>query len=384
MPLRERPTGAEALRFLEEYNDAAYRPKGKGRLAKEWGATPRQLKSWATAIREEIQIQEATAPNSLSELEGDVLSIVQKGAVSIGEISRAVDRSAETVIKTIDGLREKSYEVKIDEARRQVFIPQEPSKDFHPTEFKYFRKLYRIGLVSDTHLCSRYQQVTLLYDAYRIFGDRNVDFVLHSGDLVDGMDMYRGHHNEIFRHGADEQKDYAVETYPKLSGNRKTYVIGGQHDNSFFKSKGHNIVEAICKERKDLVYRGFFNAQFLVKGLLLEIRHPGGGVAYARSYKMQKIIENMIGFINSVPSADSPVLEVFGHWHIPCHLPSYMGIDAVSLPCFQSMTPYLAEKGLMPTVGCAVAEVQLNKDNQLSSTKIEFIIMNSRVQRGDF
>lgn len=322
--------------------------------------------------------------STLSSIEGQVLKIVQSGAVSVSEISRQIDRSAETVIKAIDALRENNYEVVLDDVSRQVTIPQVPGKQFEPTEFKYFKKYYRIGIVADTQICSKYQQMTLLHDAYKDFDERQVDFILHAGDLDDGQDMYRGHHNEIFKHGADDHRDYIVENYPTSKRGRKTYVIGGQHDFCWYKQNGYNIVSAICEKRKDLVYRGFFDAKFKIKGLEVGLHHPGGGVAYARSYKIQKYIENMVGFIASIPSATAPILQLFGHWHIPCHLPLYMGVDAVSLPCFQSQTPYLAEKGLMPVVGYAIAEIYLDKDNNLTSTKIDFINRNAHIKDKDY
>ncbi len=361
------------------------------RLAKEYGYKSKH--GFVDAMRRHLGINRTQAVpevsiGDLTELEGEILKVVKTNPTSVGEISRSVNPplgvSAETVIKTIDSLRGKNYEVELDEESRQVNIPQEPSRDFKPTEFKYFKNFYRIGLVSDTHIASKYQQMTLLHDAYADFDKRQVDFVLHAGDLVDGRNMYRGQDAEIFLNLADEQLDYVVANYPKQSRNRKTYVIGGQHDRCFYRDRGFNIVRAICKERKDLVYRGFFKAQFIIKGLEVGLMHPGGGVAYARSYRIQRIIENMIGFINSIPSAKLPILEAYGHWHIPCHLPSYMGIDAFSLGCFQSQTPYLEQKGLMPVVGYAVAEIYLDKDNHLSSTKIEFIIQNSQIKKDDF
>ncbi len=323
-------------------------------------------------------------PSNLAELEQQVLGIVKDSPTSVGEISRQVDRSSETIIKIIDALREKNYEVELDETSRQVLIPQEPSKVFKPTEFKYFKNFYRIGIVSDTQIGSKFQQMTCLYDAYSDFNKRQVDFVLHAGDLVDGMGVYRGQDVELFLHTADEQLEYVADNYPTLDRNRKTYVIGGQHDRCFYRDKGYNIIRAICKERKDLVDRGFFKAEFIVKGLSIGLQHPGGGVSYARSYRMQKTIENMMGFIHSIPTANAPILQLFGHWHIPCHLPSYMGIDAVSLPCFQSQTPYLEQKGLMPVIGYAVADIYLDKDNNLSSTKIEFVIQNSQIKKNDY
>jgi len=341
-------------------------------------------RTYGLRVSEQPWVGKVTTSTGLTELELQVLELVGTEAVSVGEISRRVDRSAETVIKTIDALRSKSYEVVLDEISRQVSIPQEPTKEFKPTEFKYFRKFYRIGLVSDTQMGSKYQQVTLLHDAYADFDKRQVDFVLHAGDVTDGRDMYRGQLEETFLHGADEQKDYVVKSFPHLARGRRTYMIGGQHDRSFYRDKGYNIIRAICQERKDLVDRGFYKAEFSVKGLKVGLQHPGGGVAYARSYRMQKIIEGMMGFINTIPAANAPVLQIFGHWHIPCHLPAYMGIDAVSLPCFQSQTPYLEQHGLMPMVGYAVAEISLDKDDNLTSTKIEFIVLNAQIKEKDY
>lgn len=364
---------------------------GLERLRKRWGYNRRSSFYFAMdraygvpfSFTPQPQVIEEE-PSRLTDIERSVLAIVQSESVSVGEISRRADRSAETVIKTIDSLREKSYEVNLDEVSRQVFIPQEPSKEFKPTEFKYFKKFYRIGLVSDTHICSKYQQLTLLYDAYGFFDKAMVDFVLHAGDLTDGKNMYRGQEREVFKTGADEQAQYVIDNYPKLERNRRTYIIGGQHDRSFYRDGGFDIVKAICKERKDLVYRGFYKAEFIVKGLPIGLQHPGGGVAYALSYKMQKNIESMMGYVASIPSAVRHILEVFGHWHVAVHIPSYMGVDVVGMPCFQSQTPYLEQLGKMPVVGCAIAEIQLDKDDNLSSTKIEFFIMNSRIIKNDF
>jgi len=328
---------------------------------------------------------EPISPSSdLTDLESNVLRLVQHSAISVGEISRQVDRSSETIIKTIDSLRAKHYDVVLDEHRHQVSVPQVPDKTFEATAFEYFRHFYRVGIVSDTHICSKYQQMTLLYDAYKEFDEKKVDFILHGGDVGDGQNMYRGHENEVFRHGAREHRDYIVENYPTSARNTNTYIIGGQHDFCWYKQNGYNMLEEICERRQDLIFRGFFDAKFKIKDLEIGLNHPGGGVSYARSYRIQKYIENMIGFITSIPLAITPVLQLFGHWHIPCHLPMYMGVDAVSLPCFQSQTPYLTEKGLMPVVGYAIAEIRLDDAYNMTGVRIEFINLNAHIIENDY
>jgi len=321
----------------------------------------------------------------LPDLEQEVLKMVKSKPLTVGEISRRIDRSKDTVEKILESLQSQHYNVALDKITRLVDIPYTPSKEFAPTEFNYFSKRYRIGLVSDTHLGSKYQQLSLLHDAYAHFDELDVDAIFHAGDIVDGVDMYRGQHQELFLHNAEEQRKYAEENYPRSKKHGlKTYIIGGNHDYSFYKQNGYDIVEHICEHRDDMVYRGWFNAQFNFKGVEVGLRHPSGGVAYARSYHIQKHIENLTGFIQSTKGAP-PALMIFGHWHVPIHLPSYMGVDAISMPCFQAATPaYLIPKGLMPTVGYAVAEIWLNEDENLSATKVEFVNMNDKLMEKDW
>ena len=325
-----------------------------------------------------------TNKDNLSDLELDVLDIVSRGAVSVSEISRRIDRSSETVIKLIDSLRTKHYDVKLDEARHEVTIPKEPQADFKPTGFEYFRKYYTIGIVSDTHIGSRYQQMTLLHDAYSLFDERKTDFNLHAGDLFDGMDMYRGQREELFKYDAGQQLSYAVQNYPKSTRQTKTYLCGGQHDYSFYKANGYNILEHLHEQRSDIIYKGFYRADFKVKGVPISLMHPGGGVSYARSYRPQKIVENMVGFLLSAKDLESLKLLLMGHFHVPVHLPSYMGIDAITLPCFQAQTTYLTQKGLMPSIGCLIIKIAFDEHWNLTYIRPEFVNYDAHIRKEDF
>ena len=86
--------------------------------------------------------------------------------------------------------------------------------------------VYKFGVVSCTHLGSKYQQITALHDFYALCGKIGVDTVFHCGDVVDGEHMWRGHEYDLFALGADEQIKYAVANYPKVKG-IKTKAISG-------------------------------------------------------------------------------------------------------------------------------------------------------------
>lgn len=213
---------------------------------------------------------------------------------------------------------------------------------------------YRFGVVADTQLGSRYQQLTHLYTFYSIIARRRINTVFHCGDLVDGEKIYRGQEYEIFCHGADAQRDYAIAHYPKRKS-VSTFIISGNHDQSFHKVAGYNIVKAICQQRGDMVYLGDDVAFYELGNLPVRIMlmHARGGVPYARSYRMQKIVEQLAG-------GTKPHFLFMGHLHV-MDLMQYRNVQAVTMPCFQGQTPYLAAKGLNPEVGGLIVTFQVDK-----------------------
>lgn len=211
---------------------------------------------------------------------------------------------------------------------------------------------YKIGLVGDTQIGSKYQQMTHLYSAYEEFKKEGVDTVLHSGDVVDGEKVYRGQEYELFLHGADAQRDYVIDTYPHIKG-ISTYMISGNHDASFWSVSGYNIVESICEKRDDLTFLGDNYAVFTLENIKIAVMHGEGGVAYARSYKLQKIIEQ-------ISPENKPHVLVLGHYHVEDVQPMYRNVLGIQLPCFQAQTPYLARKGLYPELGAWIIEFGIN------------------------
>lgn len=223
---------------------------------------------------------------------------------------------------------------------------------------------YRFGVVSDTHLCSRHQQITALWDFYRLCGRKRIDTVFHCGDLVDGEKIYRGQEYELFVHGADGQTDYAVEHYPRVKG-VSTRVIAGNHDCSFLSTAGYNVVASVCRKRDDMTYLGDYLAFVHVDTALVALMHGNGGVAYARSYKIQKVCEQL-------SPENKPNMLFLGHFHIPNITPGYRNIEAVQMSCFQSQTPYMATRGLMPWVAGLIVEIRTD-DKGLANISYEWI-----------
>jgi hypothetical protein len=142
---------------------------------------------------------------------------------------------------------------------------------------------------------------------------------------------------------------YAVEAYPKVP-RITTYVIGGSHDYSYYKDVGMDILKEIASKRPDIKYLGTSGANINLGGLKIYLMHGEGGVAYARSYRIQKIIEQF-------PADTKPHILLLGHYHVTCELPWYRNVAAFQLPCFQAQTQYLKAKGLNPDIGYLILEV---------------------------
>lgn len=215
----------------------------------------------------------------------------------------------------------------------------------------------RFAVVSDTHLGHRRQQLTHLRDFYRAAAEWRAEFVLHAGDLVDGQRMHRDQEFELHRHGVDAQARYAVEAYPELRRGKRawpTYVIGGNHDAAGWNDAGANVLGQVAAARDDIVYLGAPTAVFVHGGLRVMLMHPDGGMSYARSYKLQKIVE---GF-----EADAKPHVLFcGHYHVACHVPGLRNVEAFLVPCFQSQTAFMRRKGLQPVIGGLLVEASWSR-----------------------
>jgi len=199
--------------------------------------------------------------------------------------------------------------------------------------------------------------------------------IFHGGDVVEGSGkLFKGQIYEMFLHGSDSQIGYTIENYPK-AGKIKTYMIGGSHDYSFYKDIGYDILEAIAEKRKDIHYLGMNGAFLKVGNISIYLMHGSGGVAYARSYRIQKIIEQM-------SPEQKPHILLLGHYHVPCWLPGYRNVEGLQLPCFQAQTPYMKGKGLFPFIGGIILEFTHDKTG-LTSFKPE-IVPFYKVVQGDF
>jgi predicted phosphodiesterase len=260
-------------------------------------------------------------------------------------------KASERVVKaTIEDIQELGYDIEIIGNNAQLRKVAQEENKIHNIGLK--DGWHRAGIVSDTHLNSKYQQLTHLKHTYDIFATEGVEFVLHAGDITAGKGMYKGQEYEVINLGADEQCEYIVQNYPQIP-NVKTKLIAGNHDLSYYNSMGFDICKQVANRRDDIEYLGQLGAYVEVaEGVYIYLLHPDSGQAYAVSYKPQKIAAGFMG-------GQKPNIMIIGHYHQAEYL-FERNIHIIQASSFEAQTPYLKRKGIMPKVGGWMIEFKVD------------------------
>ena len=193
----------------------------------------------------------------------------------------------------------------------------------------------RLLLLSDTHLGSRYDRVDILKYLYGKAEDTNTDYILHSGDLVDGRSNRPQHIYELKETSYTGQRDYAIEMYPESE--IPTYMIKGNHEDMWYKYCGADILQDIARLRPDLHYLGSDCEDLMIGKLKVRLRHGSGGSAYAKSYRLQK-------YLDSIPSDELPHILQMGHIHQAFYMKQGK-THCFQTSCLQDLTPYERSMG---------------------------------------
>ena len=234
--------------------------------------------------------------------------------------------------------------------------------------------MIRFGLIGDTQIGSLYQRLDALKAFYTRCADEGITDILHAGDVIDGWRVYRGQEFELHPNGRSwpEQRKMFAESVPEIDGMR-TIFITGNHDNSFKKLIGMVVGDELMLARPDWKFIGQdigvvdLRAESGQK-FSVQLFHPGGGInQYALSYRPQRIIE-------AIPGGQKPNLIALGHYHKAFFMPDYRNIAAISVGCFQSQTPFMAQQSIAAQVGGWIVTVILGERKKLTSrVQAEFI-----------
>lgn len=233
----------------------------------------------------------------------------------------------------------------------QIIRLSKPKKKEEMYEIKSNLEHLKLLLISDTHLCSKFDRLDILNYLYDRAEKEGVKHVLHSGDFTDGRSHRPEQVYELRETSYDGQIDYCVDKYPKVDG-ITTYTISGNHDDWWYKSAGSDIVKSIADRREDIVYLGPDVADMKIGKLKIHLFHGKGSQAYAKSYKAQK-------YLDAMPIKDRPHILQLGHVH-QSFFYQQDHTHVFQTGCLEDQTPFCRSQGLANNKSCWWVDVYMD------------------------
>jgi hypothetical protein len=235
----------------------------------------------------------------------------------------------------------------------------------------------RFGLVSDTHLCCKEERLDALHAQYDLFEKEGITTVFHAGNIVDGY-IQRINGDSVFSTTPDGQAQYVVDHYPARNGIVTHFISGDDHESWF--GPGLNFgayLDMLSKRqgRNDLNYIGHVEGDVELRAgefsQVMKIQHPGGGSAYARSYKGQKMVESFQG-------GEKPAILIQGHYHVSGY--SFdRNVHIIGMPGFQDQTVFGRKKHLRFEIGGVILEFKMSRETgAITRLRPEFFMFFDR------
>jgi predicted phosphodiesterase len=229
----------------------------------------------------------------------------------------------------------------------------------------------KLCIVSDTHLGNIHQQLHLLNNVYEEAYKREIDTVLHCGDLVDGdyLSIRKEQGRQCFLFGFDQQCGYVVDMYPEVNGITTKFILGS-HDETHYKNGGATIEKWLPKLRDDMIFLGQDTGNINIDNVKIMLDHPGDGSAQSLSYKPQKRIDNMeAGF--------KPHILLIGHYHKSyCFV--YRNVRGIEVPALCDKTQFQQKQGLLNYVGAYFLDIYSNKKGNIEYFEAEEILFDKK------
>jgi len=320
------------------------------------------FRDWTAYQRENDYLEPGPEIDGLDDEEKKILKVLREPA-GLGRLSREIKRSKKHVKTVIEQLIQKGYNIVYDQANKRFsLLTGWKNREFRPLSVDMFLKeKIKLAVFSDTHIGNKAARVELISKVYKIAEEEKVQKVLHCGDVFDGDGAYPGQSNDLAIHGADAQREFGQKIWPK-SKIPTEIIRGSSHELVFWQKSGHDIVRVFAeflklKRKNKMNYLGGLSGISHIGKIWYKLLHPKGGIPYGISYRVQRIIEALVSTINK--NNDRIHALFVGHLHQSLFM-IYKGIAGFLVPCLEGQTEYLEGKGLIPSIGMWIVEIEID------------------------
>lgn len=213
-------------------------------------------------------------------------------------------------LKAVKELRDEGYDIKKTlykgKSRYSLVRNANPSmEDYYRIQGKLRTPFLH---TSDWHLGSSSASMQAINKLLDDIGEYKIKDVVHCGDIIQGLGVYRTEAADLEMFLIDEQVDAAVDILNQIPSRVNVHMVIGNHEDKI-KSKykaGFDAVRSIASRTKNNYYGHVGKLQINKSKQTALMMHGSGGMAYAISYSVQKIWRNLI---------EHPSLLLTGHLH---------------------------------------------------------------------
>lgn len=345
-------------------------------------AALQRVEQWANSLtaKEDIYTPPLTPKEKLV---ADIRNFViqANSTMTISHICETFDVGPHTVREILRAAESQNYLVSLDKeaqtvsggltvatGRRRLLVNE------RLTGYKI-----QFGVVSDIHIGSKHANVTALAAMYDIFKERGITTVFDTGNWVDGF-VARVNGTDVTHHLVPEQIDEWIRLMPSVEGLTTYFIAGDDHEGWFQRDSGLEVgafAQSRAREagREDLKYLGWVEYDYVFTNpdngnTIVKLMHPGGGSAYAVSYRPQKIVES----IAQKGMAAIPHVLLIGHFHKANYM-YWQGCHVIQSGCFQEQTTFMRKKQLSAHVGAWIVTLTVNAKGDIVTIVPEFFPM---------
>jgi hypothetical protein len=325
-----------------------------------------------------------------------------KKPVTLIDLARRIDAPMSLIDECVELLKQEHHTLLLRDGTLTTAAPS-------PGRVSHYHRLFRggvikVGVISDNQLGNQASRLDVLETAYEHYAAEGIETVYHAGNLIDGYSRFNMY--ELVREAGislESQTLYASRVYPKKRGITTYFITGDCHEGWYMKESGLNvgalmesrfriplscatiragtdkrvcsksIHDGMCRRhgRKDLRYLGHIEADIGLfpgrgsKGTVLRLMHPGGGTAYAHSYKPQKYVE-------SLSSGEKPAITVQGHYH-KAGMFMDREVYVFMAGTTESQSIFMRKHQIVAHVGYWILQIKIDSQGVVSSVRAEFV-----------
>jgi predicted phosphodiesterase len=221
---------------------------------------------------------------------------------------------------------------------------------------------FLFGVAGDRHHASKYHRNDVLQDLHERFKRTGVDYVIDTGNWIDGDARINKH--DLVRVGLDPQIELMAQETPKI-GVPTLAIWGACHEGWYAAREGIDVgkhAQTIMKEHgHDWTNLGFLEAHLILRNYntgretILSVMHPGGGSAYALSYRPQKIVESLEG-------GEKPAVIIMGHYH-KLEALNIRNVWVLQAGTCCDQTPFLRQRSIEVHVGGVILGLEQDPES---------------------